>query len=165
MTRDEIIDLQTRLQNRGYGPVKIDGIYGPQTAKAYAAMLKMNPVGGIDQPLPVPVPAQPWWTSRAVIGSVVTVALSVLGAFVDWKVDAESLTDVIYQIVIAVSGLLAFIGTIKRKAPIDPTLVVPGVRIGAGLVREPETAVSGRVHARVNQAHDEWRGRSPFIDP
>ena len=153
MTRDEIIDLQTELHNRGYGPVKIDGIYGPETAAAYAVMLKINPVGGLDQPLPVPLPAKPWWTSRAVIGSIVTVALSVLGAFVDWRVDAENLSDVVYQIVMAVFGLLAFIGTVKRKAPIDQTLVVPGVRLPVE-----------RVHDQPVQADSADQSRSPFLD-
>jgi uncharacterized membrane protein len=153
MTRDEIIDLQTKLHNRGYGPVQIDGIYGPQTAAAYAEMLKFNPVGGLDQSLPVPAPAKPWWISRAIIGSVVTVALSVLGAFVDWKLDAESLTDVIYQIVVAIAGLLAFIGTVKRQAPIDPTLVVPGVRLPAGRVSDQRLPTDRTAQSK-----------SPFLD-
>lgn len=160
MTRAETFKLQRLLNNRGFGPIEEDGRYGPLTAAAYERMLKLSDAGGSGNSIPVPAPAKPWWTSRALIGSVVTVALSVLGAFVDWKVDAESLTDVIYQIILAISGLLAFIGTVRRQAPIDPTLVVPGVRVGAGRVRPSE-----RLPTDAHQASDDQRNQSPFIDP
>jgi hypothetical protein len=37
MTRDEIIDLQSRLVALGFGPLKLDGIPGPATSRAVAA--------------------------------------------------------------------------------------------------------------------------------
>ncbi len=35
MTRQEIIELQTRLNKLGYGPLQIDGQYGKNTESAY----------------------------------------------------------------------------------------------------------------------------------
>lgn len=163
MKKGQTAELQTLLNRTGFGPLVVDGIYGPATAAAYERTLRLSDTGGAGNPIPTPEPAKPWWTSRAVIGSVVVVALSVIGVFSDTRqFDAESLTDVVYQIVIAVSGLLAFIGTVRRQAPIDPTLVLPGVR--AGRVQS-ESAVSERVQAHTHQANDDSGNQSPFIDP
>lgn len=157
MTKSEIIDLQTKLHNRGYGPVKIDGIYGPQTAAAYAAMLRMNPVGGLDQPLPVPVPAKPWWASRAQVGWLLAIALNILANRLGVELDADAWVPPVLEILSGVAAIIGLWGNTHRKAPIDSTLVLPGVRIGAGGLRESERVPTDATETR--------QPDNPFIDP
>ena len=129
MTRAETRRLQQHLNRQGLGPLIEDGIYGPATESAYQRYLRLHtPI----DPAPAPPAAKPWWTSRALIGALATIALSVGGIFIDVSaVDAKELTDVMVSMSTGIAGLLALYGTIKRQAPIDPTLVAPGIRRGA----------------------------------
>lgn len=129
MTKSETIHLQHTLNNAGYGPLVVDGVYGPATAAAYSRMLQLSDAGGRGTPLPTPAAAIPWWTSKAVVGGVITVAAGLAGVF-GWSIDAGATTDAVTALITAVAGIVALVGTIRRKAPIDPTLVVPGYRFG-----------------------------------
>lgn len=125
MTRAEIIALQRDLAARGY-PLKADGIYGPKTAAAYQDWLNQHTPQ--DVVTPAPPAAKPWYLSRAVIGILVSL-IAVITERLGWTVDANELTTLLIQFM-EVGGLaVAFIGTVRRRAPIDSTLVAPGVRL------------------------------------
>lgn len=155
MTRADITALQQRLAAAGFA-VAVDGVYGPQTAEAYRRYLNglapTDPEPPPDQ-LPVPPAAKPWWQSNAVRGGVAQILVggaAVAGLSADPQtvtqiLDAVSTlmgtgaeTDGILKWALAasglVSGLLSLWGSIRRTAPIDHGLVLPGVRVGG--VRE-----------------------------
>lgn len=131
MNREDTITLQRDLNARGFGPLTVDGIYGPATAGAYARLIQISDAGGIGHAMPVPAAAKPWWTSRALIGSLATVILSVIGMFTGISIDAGAVTDALYALLTAIFGVITLVGTLRRQAPIDPTLALPGVRLGA----------------------------------
>lgn len=128
MNKEEVIALQRTLNDSGFGPLVVDGIYGENTSNAYSRMLRLSDAAGRGTVIPVPNPVKPWWTSRALIGSIVTVVASVTGVSLGVG-GSESLTESIVAILTAISGLIAFYGTLKRDAPIDKTTVLPGVRV------------------------------------
>lgn len=71
---------------------------------------------------------KPWWKSRAIIGSIVSVAAGAAGV-AGWSVDAAATTDLVLSLITVISGALAWWGTVKRDAPIDKRQVLPGVRL------------------------------------
>jgi hypothetical protein len=155
MTASEVLDLQTELTELGYAPGPIDGIYGPRTERAYRAYLDARP----REPALVPTPAKPWYASSALLGAAVTIAGAAAG-LAGWEFDAESAKELLPAAVTLLGGFLAWIGTIRRKAPIDPTLLA---RFGGhdlrlpGLRREPVPPdAGGRAEA------DSGRRRGPF---
>ncbi len=119
MTRAEILSIQRQL---GLTP---DGIYGPKTAQAYQRWLDANTVESM--PTPAPPAAKPWYLSRAVIGILVSL-IAVITERMGWIVDANTLTTLLVQLAEVAGLALAFVGTVRRRAAIDPTLVAPGVR-------------------------------------
>ncbi len=133
MTHTDVLRLQRHLNDHGFGPLVEDGIYGPATQKAHEMQLHYVVPAG---PLIMPPAAKPWWTSRALIGALATIGLSIAGIFLDVSdVNPKELTDVLVAVSTGIAGLLALYGTIKRKAPIDPTLAAPGVRWGTRRAR------------------------------
>ena len=125
MTRAEILNLQRDLAARGY-PLKADGIYGPKTAAAYQDWLNQHTPQ--DVITPAPAAAKPWYLSRAIIGILVS-AVAIFAERMGWMVDSNDLTVLVMQL-LEVGGLaLAFIGTVRRRAPIDSGLVAPSVRL------------------------------------
>lgn len=119
MTRAETLEIQRQLG------LKADGIYGPKTHDAYQRWLNENTVESV--PTPAPAAAKPWYLSRAVIGILVAMAAVVVK---NWgvEVDVEEATT----LAVGIGGLVvALIGTIRRRAPIDPTLVLPSVRLNS----------------------------------
>lgn len=125
MTRAEIVTLQRDLKERGYGLV-VDGVYGPRTAEAYQDWLNQHTPQ--DVITPAPAAAKPWYLSRAVIGILVSL-IAVITERMGWIVDANTLTTLIVQLAEVAGLALAFIGTVRRRAAIDSTLVAPGVRL------------------------------------
>lgn len=84
----------------------------------------------------LPDAPKPWWLSRAVVGSVVTVAVGLAG-IAGWSVDAAATTELVLSLLTMLSGALAWWGTVQRKAPIDQKQVLPGVRLpSAGVVHD-----------------------------
>jgi hypothetical protein len=71
--------------------------------------------------------AKPWWQSRAVLGALATIIVGIAGLF-HVQVDSATLTEFLLGLTTTITGALALWGSIQRKAPIDPTLVAPGVR-------------------------------------
>lgn len=133
MNRAEILNLQRDLAARGY-PLKTDGIYGPATAAAYQDWLNQNTPQ--DVVTPAPAAAKPWYLSRAVIGILVSL-VAVITERMGWIVDANTLTTLVVQLAEVAGLALAFVGTVRRRSPIDSTLIAPSVRLPtrAGQVR------------------------------
>lgn len=127
MTREEIAALQRQLTELGYGELVPDGVWGQKTAAAYAAYLATHPL-----PVAVaPAPAKAWWLSSALLGSAVSV-LAWGASLVGYEFDAERLGTLLPEVVGLGSAIVAVVGTWRRKAPIDATLVLPGVRVRDG---------------------------------
>jgi len=137
----EVRDLQVELNAQGYGPVQVDGWFGPATKAALADR---------DADLAAtPLPAKPWWRTDRARGLLVA-ALGTAALFVPAlrEVDTAYLVELIWlgldqadQIVTVVGAIITLfggawsaIGAAKAKAPIDATLVarVKGrdIRIG-----------------------------------
>ncbi|NCC35649.1 MAG: peptidoglycan-binding protein [Chloroflexia bacterium] len=124
MSRSEIAEIQRKLTDLGFGSLVPDGIWGPQTARAYESYLGAMPVS-----MRVAPPAdKPWWTSTALLGGLVSV-VAWGASLAGFEFDVASAKESIPEIIGAIFAVIALVGTWRRKAPIDPTLVVPGVRI------------------------------------
>ena len=124
MTRAEIIAIQTELG------VQADGIWGPITATAYAARMDHEAPGAH---VALPPVSKPWWTSRAVLGLLASVLAMIAGRF-GWSIDDGQITEMLLRAVELGGLALAAWGTVRRSAPIDPTLVA---RVGTRDVRLP----------------------------
>jgi len=124
MTRSEIIAIQTELG------VQADGIWGPITAAAYAARMAHE---APHAPVVMPPVSKPWWQSRAVLGLLASVLAMIAGRF-GWSIDDGQITDLLLKAVELGGLALAAWGTVRRSAPIDPTLVA---RVGTRDVRLP----------------------------
>ncbi len=125
MTRTEILTLQRAINAEfGWG-LREDSIYGPQTAEAYQYYLNQKTPRNV--PTPAPAGAKPWYLSRAVIGVLVSL-IAVITERMGWIVDANTLTTLVVQVAEVAGLAMAFIGTVRRRQPIDPTLVAPGLR-------------------------------------
>lgn len=116
MTRVETLKIQRQLG------LKQDGIYGPKTAAAYQAWLNANTPETM--PTPAPAAAKPWYLSRAVVGILVSMG-ALIANFWGWEVDVEEAVT----LVAGAGGLIAaLVGTLRRRAPIDGSILAPGVR-------------------------------------
>ena len=128
MTKDEISNAQRAINDAGIGPVIEDGIYGAETAAAYRELLRLSEFGGESQPMPSPPAPKPWWTSRAVLGTLSAILASGLG-LMGLSLDTGQMTEILVTLTTLVSSGIALYGSINRTAPIDPSLVAPGVRL------------------------------------
>ena len=129
MTRAEVRQLQINLNDLGYGPLTVDGIYGPKTDAAFRKQTQEN----ITPEVIYPPVAKPWWTSRAVLGLLASV-LAMIAGRLGWNIDDGQITEMLLKATELGGLALAAWGTIRRSAPIDPTLVA---RVGARDVRLP----------------------------
>jgi hypothetical protein len=177
MTKAEVIALQQDLIKLGYlppmdarGRPSDDGIYGPKTKAAYQKYWRNTTLPrytdssrsiGIAVPVVVPEPVAPWWTSRGIWGSLLTLA-AVGAGFAGHGFDAQEATDAIMPIVEliplvmgAIGGLLAWWGRTQAKAPIDPTLVA---RVGTHDLRLPTRLHDKPVPPRSSAGYKDPRG-------
>lgn len=123
MTKAEVVALQQSLNRQGFNLV-VDGRYGKKTQDAYAAYLDRDPA----VPTVVPPAPKPWYLSRSMIGLLATLLAS-LAKNSGYLVDAGELTNVILQVVEVGGLVLAFLGSLRRAAPIDGTVVAFGLRL------------------------------------
>lgn len=138
MTRNETTQIQRAINNAGLGPIDVDGRYGPITEAAYAELLRYSEIGGYGNDAPVPPAEKPWWTSAAAVGGVARM-ISLAAGLAGYMVGADELEIVITLVLAAVFGVIEFWGTIRRKAPIDRSLALPGLRLpGFGRVPRDE---------------------------
>ena len=138
MTKADTLKLQRAINAEfGWG-LREDGIYGPKTAEAYQYYLNQKTPHNV--PTPAPVGAKPWWTSRALIGTLI--AFAALGAsYWGVEIDVEQATT----LVASAGGLVvALIGTVRRRAPIDSGLMAPGVRYPAPAAPVPPDGPADR---------------------
>ena len=130
---ERIMDLQTRLNELGYGPLMVDGVYGKNTQAAYHKYLdKIDP----DTPTVTPDAPKPWWASRTILGLLATIIAMLAGRF-GLELDDESLTHILLQATELAGLVLAFWGTVRRAGPIDQTRVA---RVGDRALRLPMRA-------------------------
>ena len=129
MTRDDVRALQRNLNELGYGPLVMDGIYGPATDAAFRKQSREN----ITPEVIYPPVAKPWWQSRAVLGLLASV-LAMIAGRLGWSIDDGQITEVLLRAVELGGLVLAAWGTVRRSAPIDPTLVA---RVGDRDLRLP----------------------------
>lgn len=128
MTRAETLALQRAINAEfGWG-LREDGIYGPKTAEAYQYYLNQKTPRNV--PTPVPAGAKPWYLSRAVIGILVS-GIAVIADRFGWIVDTNEATTLAVQLAEVAGLALAFVGTVRRRAPIDGGLVAPSLRLAA----------------------------------
>ncbi len=128
MTRTETLTLQRAINAEfGWG-LREDGIYGPKTAEAYQYYLDQKTPRNV--PTPAPAGAKPWYLSRAVIGILVS-GIAVIADRFGWIVDTNEATTLAVQLAEVAGLALAFVGTVRRRAVIDPSLVAPGLRLAA----------------------------------
>lgn len=140
VTRAEVRYLQQQLNAAGYGHLVEDGIYGPKTAAAYARFEARQDLPAIDmggervavEP-PLATPAKPWWQSRAILGLLASL-LAMIAGRLGWSIDDGQITEMLLRAVELGGLALAAWGTVRRSAPIDPTLVA---RVGTRDVRLP----------------------------
>lgn len=121
-----------------------DGIWGKATISAYSQYWASRPVS-ISVPVVAPAPVQPWWISRGVWGSLLTL-VAVGAGFAGMGFDAKAATDKLMPIIETIPLVLAAIGAVvswwgrkNAQAPVDPTLVarVHGRDIRLGLRHHP----------------------------
>ncbi|MBP6733524.1 MAG: hypothetical protein KA142_02325 [Chromatiaceae bacterium] len=139
MTRAGTLTIQRQLNAAGWR-LREDGIYGPATARAYQAWLNAHTPESM--PTPAPVAAKPWYLSRAILGLLASAAATLAGQ-AGWMVNADEITALLVQLVEVGGLVLAFIGTVRRRAPIDPTLAAPGLRFPT---RAPDLPAGGHPH-------------------
>lgn len=75
---------------------------------------------------PEAVLEKPWWQSRAIIGSLITVAGSALG-IAGYALNVPLATELAVSISTLVGGLLSWYGRIKAERLISKTAVLPGI--------------------------------------
>lgn len=129
MTRAEVRQLQINLNDLGYGPLTVDGIYGPKTDAAFRKQTQEN----ITPEVIYPAVAKPWWQSRAVLGLLASL-LAMIAGRLGWSIDDGQITEMLLRAVELGGLALAAWGTVRRSAPIDPTLVA---RVGTRDLRLP----------------------------
>jgi hypothetical protein len=126
LSRDDLKALQERLELLGFDPGRVDGIWGPRTARAYEAYLATRPTA---PPVIIqPAAAKPWYLSRRIIGAVVAMVAAGAG-LAGYSVDAAETTELALQVVTLLGAIVAWWGGIKGKAPIDTGLIAPGIRL------------------------------------
>jgi hypothetical protein len=125
LSAEQIAAVQAEMVKFGFDPGPVDGIWGKRTARAYSGYIT-----ALARPreLVAPAPAKPWWQSRAVIGSLVAIGASAAG-LAGWEIDGAALTEIVLQVLALAGAVLAWWGTVRRKGPIDPGAVLPGVRL------------------------------------
>ncbi len=123
MTKSEIIELQTQLNKQGFNLV-VDGRYGEKTKAAYAAYLDRD----TQVPTLVPPAPKPWWASKTALFTLATIGVS-LAALFGVELDKQSLVETLTALATLVTSILALYANSRRRAPLDSTLIMPGVRI------------------------------------
>ncbi len=152
MTKTETIDLQRDLYRLGFYAGPIDGVYGPNTERAYSDYWNTRHIE-IQVPVVTPEAAKPWYASTALLGALVTI-LGAAAGLAGWEFDVESAKELLPAIITLLGGIAAWVGTIRRKAPIDPTLVA---RVGSRDVRLPS-----RMHDQPLSTGSAPKPRDPF---
>lgn len=167
MTRSDVRILQEKLNSLGY-PVDVDGIYGPETRAAHQDYLDAH--NAFPEIYQAPPAAKPWWTSKATIGWVLTILFAILSRFIDTDLKADDWTPAVVQVLEGLSAMLGVYGNATREAPIDPTLVLPRVRIPSRRARQPAGTLDDqpddqRVYVPEPQARSAEHSRSRRVGP
>lgn len=142
MTKSEVLALQERLNEIGEsqrvtGSLLVeDGVYGRRTQRVHQAYLDRDE----EVPTLTPPAAEAWWQSRAVIGIGGSFLAFILARF-GLDIGSEQIVQILLLVAQAAGLVVAAIGTLRNRAPIDPTLVA---RVGDHDYRLPVRPVGGR---------------------
>lgn len=119
MTKEEVVQLQKRMNDLGFGPIGVDGQYGKNTEKAYRAYLDSL---DHDTPTIIPKPEKKWWHSKAVVGSISTVIASVF-AIAGVSIDSSFLSEMIIAGITLITGFISLYGTVTRDSAIEKQIL------------------------------------------
>jgi len=72
--------------------------------------------------------AIPWWESRAMVGSVVTILAS-LADVMGWTIEVGQTTELIVSLAALIGGALSWWGRVHATHPISRTAVAPGLTL------------------------------------
>jgi hypothetical protein len=75
--------------------------------------------------------AMPWWQSRAIIGSLVTVAASA-AALGGIAIDVGAVTELALGLISLIGGAMSWWGRVKATRTISRTQMLPGVTLAPG---------------------------------
>ena len=78
----------------------------------------------------IAVPEKPWWQSRGIIGSLVTVAASLVG-IAGYTLDIPMTTELIVSLITLASGILSWVGRAKASKVISKTQVFPNLTLSS----------------------------------
>ena len=132
MTKQEIIDLrsqqaiaelQIQLNKQGFN-LKVDGVYGKKTRDAYAEYLDRDP----QVPTLVPPAPIPWWQNKTALSILATILVAV-GSLFGLDLDTQNLSEILTLAATLVTSVLALLANARSVAPVDRTLVAPGLRL------------------------------------
>jgi hypothetical protein len=73
---------------------------------------------------------KPWWQSRTIIGSLITVVASVL-ALAGYTLDVAAASELVFGLAGLIGGALAWYGRVKATRPISRTKVAPGLELNS----------------------------------
>lgn len=169
MSRDDWRAIQRMLNAQDFGPLVVDGVPGPRTLAAYSAYLDGH-VATTTVPLVTPAPAKPWYLTRRAVGGLVGL-LGVVAQFYEITLPEHTTELVLRGIelvpeLVAYAGfLVAWWGGLRAKAPIDPDLLLPHVRLPRRLRAEsvPTDAAEPR-GAAVDRPRADPRGHFGDLD-
>lgn len=122
MTKQEIIQLQIKLNKLGYGPLQVDGQYGKNTEASYRRYLDdLDP----EMPTVIPPPEQKWWMSKTFIGALSTIIVGLIGIF-GYQLDSQFVSEMILSGITLITGIITIVGAFnKKRAPIDIKYINP----------------------------------------
>lgn len=124
--------MQQRLNEQGYGPLLVDGRYGPETRAAYQRYLdETDPT----MPTLIPVAARPWYVQPTVLAGLAALVVSGFG-LERYGLSADMLRQGLDIIATAVLGLVAIWSGVKGTPPVDRGAVFPGIVRPVGELRD-----------------------------
>ena len=70
----------------------------------------------------------PWWQSRGIIGSLVTIAASGAG-LIGWSLNVPAATELAVGLAGLIGGALSWWGRVRASHPISTKMVLPGLTL------------------------------------
>ena len=121
-----ITEVQEALTRTGNYEGRIDDVFGPKTQAAYEEYWKSRSVE-VTVPIIPPPAAKPWWRSVTQWSLLALFALVAYQALASGQ-SAEDINAMLVSIIELVGVLTALAGNTTRSQPIDPDLILPGLR-------------------------------------
>ncbi len=120
----EVLTLQRKLNELGYGPIAEDGQYGKNTEAAYRRYLdEIDP----EVPTVIPAPETKWWMSKPIIAAAATILVSIVSIF-GYQLDLEMTSQMLFSLITLVTGIASIYGTVKNGSQIDKVHINPLIK-------------------------------------